>query len=291
MSNSEPPLKIESMDEFVPLVLKLCGGDSFGCTWIFRGQGLPRAEWPLIPKAGRAETGFFDPKAPVKENWSHLDRYGYQAPQDMMVFSEWKRRGAISVTNMPDDDWECLALAQHHGLATRLLDWTRNPMVALFFAAWDMPQDHGAVYAFPSGSLVTTEAFPQISRVMTFEPRPFHRRIEAQQALFTYHPNPIEPIEPATSFQTTNPVHNEFRTNLIEIFLPSFKKWSILKDLAAFGITRSSLFPDLDGLAIELNHIRRRYIKLTCKNWPMSEKERADFLSRRVLPPDTASSG
>jgi hypothetical protein len=172
----------------------------------------------------------------------------------MSVFSEWKRRGSISVSNLPEDDWECLALAQHHGLATRLMDWTRNPLVALFFAAWEIPEDHGAVYAIPSESLVTTERFEEISRVMTFELRPFHRRIESQQALFTYHPNPCEPIEPAHTFKTINPIHNEFGTNVIEINLPSYRKRSVLTDLAAFGITRSSLFPDLDGLAMELNH-------------------------------------
>ena len=288
MSNIEPPLKIESMDEFVPLVRKLCGSESFGCSWIFRGQSRRREEWPLIPKAGRA--GFFDPNNPQQQKWDYLERYGYRTPHDMAVFSEWKRRGAISVSDMPKDDWECLALAQHHGLATRLLDWTRNPLVALFFAAWEIPEDHGAVYAIPSGSLVTTESFPQISMVMTFEPRPFHRRIEAQQALFTYHPNPCEPIEPSHNFQTMNPVHNEFGTNVIEINLPSYQKYPVLKDLAAFGVTRSSLFPDLDGLATELNHARRRYISMRSKGWPVSEAELAKIQSNAAQQPKTGSS-
>jgi hypothetical protein len=234
--------------------------------------------WPLIPKAGRA--GFFDPKRPEEQRWDYVERYGYRTPLDMAVFSEWKKRGAISVSDMPNDDWECLALAQHHGLATRLLDWTRNPLVALFFAAWECPSEHGAVYAIPCGSLVTTERFPEIKTVMTFEPRPFHRRIEVQQALFTYHPDPCKPIQPSEYFKTMNPVHNEFQTDVIEINLPSYSKRPLLEDLAAFGITRSSLFPDLEGLAMELNHARRRYISERLKGWPVSEEEIPVVLSK-----------
>jgi hypothetical protein len=140
--------------------------------------------------------------------------------------------------------------------------------VALFFAAWEYGSEHGAVYAIPTGGVVTSERFQDIGDVMTFEPRPFHRRIEAQQAVFTFHPNPCKPIEPSAFFQTINPVHNEFGTNVIEIHVPSDRKYSLLKDLEAFGITRSSLFPDLDGLAMELNYSRRRYITLRLKGWP-----------------------
>lgn len=73
------------------------------------------------------------------------------------------------VQHLPRNDWESLAIAQHHGLPTRFMDWTTNPLVALYFAARETKADDGdkpmnsAVYVLTSEPL----RFSELSRPKT----------------------------------------------------------------------------------------------------------------------------
>src|ERR1017187_755068 len=78
-----------------------------GVEWCYRGQAS--IEWPLLPAAGRPQ---------------------YHTGRDLGRHNAWRDLAIAFDPNLPGNDWECLAVAQHHGLATRLLDWTWNPLVA-----------------------------------------------------------------------------------------------------------------------------------------------------------------
>src|SRR5690349_2272087 len=80
-----------------------------GPAWMFRGVG--NAGYGLVPKVGRPHAG-----KPV-----------YDADREQTIFRNFKRRALTLVPPQIETNLEWLAVAQHHGLPTRLLDWTPNP--------------------------------------------------------------------------------------------------------------------------------------------------------------------
>jgi hypothetical protein len=170
------------------------------------------------------------------------------------MFSKWTRR-AVAIRELPThDEWECLALAQHYGLATRLLDWTKNPLVALFFAVTSEFDSDGAVYASTSFPPHFGTSFMDVEEVVTYSPRPFDRRIAAQQGLFTFHPDPTKPIEPPQLVFSQDPRICAFGGSLVEFIIPRKIKHNVARDLVAFGVSRATLFPDLEGLSWDINY-------------------------------------
>jgi hypothetical protein len=191
-------------------------------------RGLRKESYPLIPKVGR------NPNLSSKELWN----------TEIEALRLFKERAVPFLDYTPTNDWEWLAIAQHHGLPTRLMDWTRNPLVAAYFAVENENDGDSVVYAYEKSGYVMTDAIPDpfdLDVVGRFIPNHISPRIAAQAGLFTVHPNPQQPF---SSDQITKLVIKQvFRKDL---------KYTLYK----FGVHRAALFPGLDGLAKHIEWLR-----------------------------------
>src|SRR5687768_2335083 len=117
--------------------------------WVFRGQ--TNVDTPLIPRVGRLDVE------------THHEKW---------IFNQFVRDAAAYVNPMPESEWEQLALARHHGLPTRLLDWSENALVAAFFACYENYEVDGAIYMLNCREAVKEQESPfEIDTVMRYRPR------------------------------------------------------------------------------------------------------------------------
>lgn len=220
-------IKIESFQEYHDRVLTYDGN-----TVIFRGVRDSRHR--LIPKIGRPE----------------LRLRGDLFKTERELLRLFKERAIPHLRLLPRDDWEWLAVAQHHGLATRLLDWTRNPLVGAYFAVEPDVSCDSAIYVYRNRFYLSTTKHPnpfEYAKVGKFVPPHLTERIIAQSGLFTIHPDPREPFE---------------SDDVDKIIIPNVVRRSIRHTLYRYGVHRAFLFPSLDGLAEHLNWLRR------VREWP-----------------------
>lgn len=198
-----------------------------GKTVIFRG--VRKLSYELVPKIGRYEK--------FKKSSDTLSEEKYM----LRLFKEQ----AIRFVNFtPTSDWEWLAIAQHHGMPTRLLDWTRNALVAAYFAIQKEHDGDSCVYAFKSKTYIHIDKKPDPftrDTVGKFIPRHVTGRITAQAGLFTIHPDPVMPF--------TSPHVDRL------IIKASFRK-ELKQILYKYGIHEATLFPDMDGLCRHIEWLR-----------------------------------
>jgi len=216
-------IRIDSFDDLHKAINSTKGKNT-----IFRG--VSKSEYPLIPTIGRCEP---------RRKMTPLS-------MEKRLLKLFKETALLYLTFIPRDDLEWLAVAQHHGLPTRLMDWTYNPLVATYFAIEKEYECDSAVYIFWGGATLGNEKRPEpfsIRSVKRFRPPHLSERIVAQAGLFTVHPNPSEPLE---------------HKSLIKIIIDQTARKELKKVLYKYGVSRKHLFPGLDGLAHDLKWLETK---------------------------------
>jgi hypothetical protein len=237
----------------------------------------------------RRDTGVYrgsaDASAPLLTS---LDRLGgvnpphTKADLEEHVLRNFIRYSRAHDRGNPSNDWEELISAQHHGVPTRLLDWTYSPLVAAFFATrpyHDGPERDRAVwrldwqrvhraFRFPplallvrdlesileeGGHATPWQVFERDRRAHPFaclvEPPSLDARIVAQAAVFTIS------SDKRRSFDAFLEEH-DLRDALVKFVIPAECVPLLRDQLDLVGVDERRLFPDLDGLAAA---IRRYY--------------------------------
>ncbi len=152
---------------------------------------------------------------------------------------------------------DILSIAQHHGMATRLLDWTKNPLAAIWFAVNEVPEEgnkYGVVWKLDTiqdDYIEDCNPF-DIKEIKLFRPNLNIQRIINQNAIFSIHGYSEE-----FGIYLKLEEQPNYYSRLVKFIIPSDIFWKIRYDLDILGINKMSLFPDLDGVSkyVEWLHI------------------------------------
>lgn len=233
-------MDINSVQEFLEV---LEGFEEDGFERWYRGQRV--SEWKLLPGYMRLQN----------------------PPSETTLLNRFRQNAARLIEAPARNDFDWMFLMQHYGVPTRLLDWSENPLTALYFSSFPSPEDEqdGALWVLkpvllnslanisnsdepnylPSFddpeiegyTLQNVSSNPRISLkpAATIATRN-NARIQAQAGVFTIHhksPQAIEDLE---------------GEHVQKLVIPAASKIRVRRQLKSLGFTRFHLFPELESV-------------------------------------------
>lgn len=236
-----PPSRVENWSDLSKLIEYFSYFSAHD--WLFRG--VTDAGHALVAKVGREKTRGL--KKDLKSKVSK--RVPYRLADERGVFTMFKSQALSHIQRAPTTQLEWLALAQHFGMPTRLLDWTESILVAAWFAV----EKAGVKENKADAAIWITKGVPALDTDNTGDPfeikapgvyRPAHisPRISAQASVLMLCPTPTKEVKLKFAHKVTIAREVEF---------------TIKKRLNACGVNRRLLFPDLAGLAEHLTWLHK----------------------------------
>lgn len=228
-------------------------GTSIQHPFWFRGQA--DSSWMLLPKYMRSNG----------------------LPPESHLMNRFKQYASIILPSAPSTDFDWLFLMQHHGMATRLLDWSESPLTALYFAVSEFGDSKLATVDGALWTLLPTE----LNKRSRYRPD-FANEIPSfnDEHLKSYSPTTIASEQksmlfPMAAIATRNSPRMQAQQGVFTIshrdkvehqavdaaphnyvwryIIPAASKPQILAELSILGINRFSLFPELESLSVHLS--------------------------------------
>lgn len=236
MLNSSEENSIRSVSEY----LSYLEDTSDNKKQLFRGQNTDK---PLDPKIVRL----------ITEKDKSLK---YMREIENKMLSRFRKESVPMLRKMQQPtDLDLLSIAQHYGMPTRLLDWTANSLVALWFAVLSKPpkkDDRGVVWMLKSPNEKIFKPFDEIfklDKTYFFQPPHLDRRISSQSAWLSIHRYASRgkkdwylPLEE----------HERYKGKWTKFTIPLEYFDSLRQELRLLGVNHASIFPDLSGLSSDI---------------------------------------